>query len=275
MPQSYRSINHEVMTDTKRQYESLPELQETVRQSVAKQFMVAHEDKIALPELPKRTTQYVISGKRSFEAAKGYAGKKVAVLNFANNHNVGGAPFSAGAQEESLCRCSTLYPCIQAMWKPFYQKHKRQFDAHEIGYMGNDDLIYTPDVVVFKTDERADTIYPKMMPQKEWYKVDVITCAAPELFRMRTVPADYEAQIASRIRKILDVAAQQGVEVLILGAWGCGAFRNPSEVVARMFRTLLQNYHFDIVEFALATRGDLKDNAFGRTLEMNAPPCAD
>lgn len=66
MPQSYRSINHEVMTDTKRQYESLPELQDAVRQSVAKQFMVAHEDIIALPEMSKRTTQYVISVKEKF-----------------------------------------------------------------------------------------------------------------------------------------------------------------------------------------------------------------
>lgn len=41
---------------------------------------------------------------------------------------------------------------------PFYMKHKRQYDAREIGNIGTDDLIYTPDVVVFKTDERTDPI---------------------------------------------------------------------------------------------------------------------
>ena len=42
-----------------------------------------------------------------------------------------------------------------------------------------------------------------------------------------------EELITSRIKKILDVAAKERVEVLILGAWGCGAFRNPREVVAK------------------------------------------
>ena len=48
----------------------------------------------------------VIYAKEDFtdEDGKAYRGRKVAVLNFANNHSIGGAPFSAGAQEESLCR---------------------------------------------------------------------------------------------------------------------------------------------------------------------------
>jgi len=54
-------------------------------------------------------TRYIVSGKRSFETAKEYTGKKVAVLNYANNHSTGDAPFSAGAQEESLCRCTNTF----------------------------------------------------------------------------------------------------------------------------------------------------------------------
>lgn len=45
----------------------------------------------------------------------------------------------------------------------FYEKHIRQFETHQINHMGNDDLIYTPGVAVFKTDERTEPIYPKMM----------------------------------------------------------------------------------------------------------------
>lgn len=265
---NYRQLNSKVMTDTVHQCECIPELQNAIRHSIDHQFMVAQEDVVELPAARPIETEVVISGKRSFEAAKGYAGKKVAVLNFANNHSVGGAPFDAGAQEESLCRCSTLYPCLQAMGDAFYHKHTRQFDEHEIGYMGNDDLIYTPEVVVFKTDERTDPICPQMMNTEDWYKVDVITCAAPEMYRTDIRPTDYEAVITSRIKRILDVAARQGTEVLILGAWGCGAFRNPSDVVARVFRTLLQNYHFEIVEFALATNGNLSDNSFAQALGL-------
>lgn len=262
--QNYRSVNYEVMTSTKYMYENIPELKDAVCNSIKNQFMVSQEETILVENCATIDTQYIVSGKRSFGAAKDYKGKKVAVLNFANNHSVGGSPFSAGAQEESLCRCSTLLPCLEAMKQKFYDKHIRQYMAYEIGYMGNDDLIYTPDVVVFKTDELADPVYPIMMYQKNWYKVDVITCAAPELYR-GSMPLNYEALITQRIKKVLDVAAQQGVEVLILGAWGCGAFRNPVDVVARVFRTLLKNYNFETVEFALSSH-DLKTNSFACAL---------
>lgn len=260
----YRNINRQVMTDTKRQYESVEELKEAVKNSIRHQYMVTQEENIDHPIVRDSKTIHVCSGKRSFEAAKAYKGKKTAVLNFANNHAIGGAPFSAGAQEESLCRCSTLLPCLEAMREPFYNKHIRQYLAGQIGLMGNDDLIYTPDVVVFKSDERTDPIYPKMMEQNEWYKVDVITCAAPELIKMYHRPANYEDIITSRIKKILDVAAKEQVEVLVLGAWGCGAFKNPSDVVAKVFRTLLKNYNFETVEFALASQGDVSDSPFAR-----------
>lgn len=264
----YRRINFEVMTDTEQMYKTLPELKDSISYSKAHQFMVKHEEAIDYQERnPQRATKYVISGKRSFEAAKGYPGKKVAVLNFANSHSVGGAPYSAGAQEESLCRCSTLLPCLQAMKHDFYDYHIKLYVSRAIGYMGNDDLIYTPGVVVFKTDERTDIIRPEMMCQKDWYKVDVITSAAPELMLMTAPPRNYEVQITSRIKKILDVAASQDVDVLILGAWGCGAFKNPIDVVARVFRTLLQNYHFEIVEFALATTEDVSNHDFALALK--------
>lgn len=260
----YRKINREVMTDTKQQYESVEELKEAVKYSIEHQYMVAQEERIDMPASKNSQTRYVCSGKRSFEAAKAYRGKKTAVLNYANNHAIGGAPFSAGAQEESLCRCSTLLPCLEAMREPFYQRHIRQFEAREIGYMGNDDLIYTPEVVVFKSDERTDPVYPKMMNRSEWYKVDIITCAAPEMKRMQSRPANYEAVITQRIKKILDVAAKEKVEVLILGAWGCGDFRNPIDVVAKVFLSLLKNYNFEVVEFALASKGDVSNSPFAQ-----------
>ncbi len=260
----YRKINHEVMTDTKLQYETIPELKEAVKSSIERQFMVAQEENIDQPVTGSSQTKYVCSGKRSFEAAKDYKGKKTAVLNFANNHSIGGSPFTAGAQEESLCRCSTLLPCLEAMSEPFYEKHIRQFASKEINYMGNDDLIYTPDVVVFKTDERTDPIYPKIMDQGEWYKVDVITSAAPQLRKVRTLPTNYNDVIFGRIKKILDVAAKEHVEVLILGAWGCGAFKNDANVVSSTFYSLLKNYNFEVVEFALSDPAYVPNSPFNK-----------
>ena len=258
----YQKINYEVMTDTKKQYTENVELKKSICDSISRQFMVSHDVEIPLPTINKPETNYVTSGKRSFEAAKGYKGKKVAVLNFANNHSIGGAPFVAGAQEESLCRCSTLLPCLEAMRNPFYLKHRYDYSKGLIDEMGNDDLIYTPDVVVFKTDERTYPVYPKLLPHDEWYKVDVITCAAPDFRGVSYFPDNYEILITSRIKKILDVACKERVEVLILGAWGCGAFKNPSEIVAKVFHTLLLKYDFETVEFALASHEDVSSSVF-------------
>lgn len=255
---------YEIMTDTKIQCESNPKLIEAVRNSIEKQYMISAEDNIDQPVVKGFKTQYVCSGKRSFEAAKAYKGQRIAVLNFANNHSIGGNPFYANAQEESLCRCSTLLPCLEAMREPFYYKHKSQIWNKEMDWRGNDDLIYTPDVVVFKTDERIEPMYPKMMKPDEWYKVNVITSAAPERFRATIdfPENDYELIIMSRIKKILDVAAKESNDVLILGQWGCGAFENDPKVVSKTFYSLLKNYGFKTVEFALATKKNVSNSEF-------------
>ena len=99
---NYKQINYRVMTDTVKSYQTIPQLAAAIRSSIQKQYMVSEEENVVVPEDEDAKTSYIVSGKRSFEAAKGYPGKKVAVLNYANNHSIGGAPFCAGAQEESL-----------------------------------------------------------------------------------------------------------------------------------------------------------------------------
>jgi len=54
----------------------------------------------------------------------------------------------------------------------------------------------------------------------------------------------------------LDVASKENVDVLILGAFGCGAFNNPPKIVAKVFKELLSNYSFKTVEFAVFCRDE-------------------
>lgn len=265
---NFQKLNFEVMSDTQKCYETIPSLIDSVKESIKRQFMVEETEVVRVPASNQVTTEYVVSGKRSFEAAKAYAGKRVAVLNFANNHSIGGAPFYAGAQEESLCRCSTLLPCLKAMETPFYKKHIDMYNARKMDFMGNDDLIYTPDVVVFKSDKRTVPVHPEMLEESEWFKVNIITCAAPQLTHSQTRPDNYETVVSGRVKKILDVAASEKNEVIILGAWGCGAFCNPMEIVAKTFVEQLKNYNFRVVEFALATTEDISDNIFNRVLNL-------
>ena len=114
----FRSLNHFVMDNTQRLCEAIPELYQAVQSSISAQYIVfenGSDDKGKGSDGPSENI--VVSRKRSFEAASAYKGKKIAVLNFANNHSVGGSPWSAGAQEECLCRISTLYPCIHAEYE--------------------------------------------------------------------------------------------------------------------------------------------------------------
>lgn len=185
----------------------------------------------------------------------------MAVHNFASASNPGGGVTTgANAQEECLCRCSGLYFCLNtpAMWDGFYKPHR---DAHDP--IHNDDIIYTPGVTVFKTD----TATPQLLPESEWYDVDIITCAAPNLRNqpsnqynsgdgnMQVKMKDNELLVLheKKLRRILEVALSEGCETIILGAFGCGAFQNAPEVVALADRNVIKEYlhAFKNIEFAV------------------------
>jgi len=163
-------------------------------------------------------------------------GEKTAVLSFANAFSPGGGVKNgAMAQEECLCRSSNLY---ESLTLPYIIRHYYKWNQKNTGDMGSDRIIYSSDVTVFKTDDD----YPQMLPRDWWFDVDVITCAAPYVDEQKKKPvsADKLTQVLEdRIRNILEAAIANGVDHLILGAFGCGAFHNPPEMVAKVFKALL------------------------------------
>jgi len=88
------------------------------------------------------------------------------------------------------------------------------------------------------------------MPKPEWFYVDVLSCAAirgPELeFRemqgterpFYAWESDYELMLM-KVRLIVQIAKKKGISHLVLGALGCGAYRNPPEEVAKIFRQVI------------------------------------
>lgn len=269
-----RANNVKIFNDTMDLIKQEPVLKQAVRNSIKNQKLFLEKEEYDFKENEKKLEEahIVVSKKRTFEAAQNYvkAGKKVCVLNFASSVNPGGGVRrGASAQEECLCRCSTLYPClnIEEFWNQFYNPHRDLNDA-----LYNDDCIYTPDVYVVKTDSNS----PQRIDKKDWYQVDVLTCAAPNL---RHHPSNIynpeggkpatgltkeklQKLLTSRIKRIFQVAMSNGAEVLILGAFGCGAFRNPPEVVAQVFKELTQEYkyYFDTIEYAVYCRGYETEN---------------
>ena len=190
---------------------------------------------------------------RTFERAvalhKEFPGKRIAVLNFAASGTPGGGVKTGSyAQEESLCRCSTLYPSLLTDYatKRFYYYH-----IENCGWAASDTCIYSPDVVIVRDD--SDLICPRLKPE-EFVKVDVVTCAAPHVFRNVVVSAeDLYRMHVSRARNILRVAAYNGADIFVGGAFGCGAFHNPPEVVAGAWHEALKEYggKFDLIDFVI------------------------
>ena len=226
-----RDENIGIFQDTEKLCRENELLKDAINRALGLQQFIAENDALSVLDKVRYEEQakVVVSKKRTFDAARNYKGMKVAVHNFASATNPGGGVVKGStAQEECLCRCSTLYSMLnnQKMWDDFYSPHRKIADP-----IHNDDIIYTPGVVVFKTDTAA----PVTMPESEWYEVDVITCAAPNLRDNPSNPYNKndgkrKVKISDkellelhekRLKRILDVAAVNGDEVVILGAFGC------------------------------------------------------
>ncbi len=250
-----------IFENTKWLCETNERLIESISVSIASQKIILEKDN--LPEIKRNRfsgeAQVSVTKRRSFEAASAYSGK-VCVLNFASSVNPGGGvEYGASAQEECLCRCSTLHSCLTdvAAWLNFYIPHRKACNR-----LYNDDIIYTPNITVFK----SDTLLPELIDEADWYQVNVITCAAPNLSRpgfsgnsfnekREILISDEDLLVLheKRWRRILDVASMEKNDVVIVGAFGCGAFENNPEVVARAAKKVISEYKhaFRAIEFAV------------------------
>lgn len=277
-----RQDNIEIFENTQRVYSSNQRLISVIQHSSERQeYFRNRRQLLGFDERSyQKPCQIVVSPKRTLEAAApyGYAGKKVCILNFASATNPGGGVTKgSSAQEEAICRCSTLYANLkeQKAWDSFYGPHRHQRDP-----LHNDDCIYTPDVTVFK----SDTDYPRLLPEEKWYSVNVLTCAAPNLREhpgnsinpgdsdeaVQISRDDLQALHEKRIRRVLEIASAKGNEIMILGAFGCGAFRNPPIIVAQAMKTAVQMYRrkFETIEFAVycSPRDDSNFRVFQQVL---------
>lgn len=155
--------------------------------------------------------------------------ERVMVLNFASAKNPGGG-FLGGsqAQEESLARSSGLYACLRAGGR-LYSENRRQASK-----LYTDHAILSLGVPVFRGDDGALLMHP--------YCVGIISIPA---VNAGAIPADHpdrhliEETMARRIEYVCAAAVQTGHPHLILGAWGCGVFRNDPRMVAKLFRDAL------------------------------------
>jgi len=252
-----------VFQDTMNWIDSDPDLSASISAAKKNTTVFYEDDYPVFNASDTKDMLITVSGDRSYQAAmrlyKESPGSKIAVVNFANAfHAGGGVTKGSSAQEESLCRTSTLYPLLyrRTLRDTFYKHH------HDLNTpKATDSLIYTEGVIICKTDEDL----PKRMPKEDWITVDVITIAAPDLRDKSNKHAPLvngggymnNAELfgyhVKRAIHMLTCAAAKGADILVLGAFGCGAFQNDPEVVARAYKIVLQEFPkvFKQIEFAV------------------------
>ena len=199
-------------------------------------------------------TQFQVINTTTLAAAQELLGgdscDKVLCLNFASAKNPGGG-FLGGsqAQEESLSRATALFSCINPQ-RTHYRTNRSCGTC-----LYTDSMIYSPAVPVFRDDN--DELLPAP------YNVSIITAPAAnagavERNEPHNVPKIAEIMLG-RIEKVLSLAVLHGHKTLVLGAWGCGVFRNDPASIARWCYQQLREHElfhdaFATVVFAVLDR---------------------
>ncbi|MCE9547192.1 MAG: TIGR02452 family protein [Planctomycetia bacterium] len=206
-----------------------------------------------------RQTQFQVVNATTLAAAKSLVdsqpSRSVVCLNFASAKNPGGG-FLGGsqAQEESLARATGLYASLLRV--PAYYEANRA--CHTCLY--TEHMIYSPAVPVLRDDQDAWHAVPHF--------VSMITSPAVNAGAIHQNEPQNVAQIApvmrGRMERVLSVAAVHQHTALVLGAWGCGVFRNDPTDVATWFHEWLCESPtfqgaFETVVFAVLDRTEQQD----------------
>lgn len=175
----------------------------------------------------------------------------VAALVFASAKNPGGGFLgNVRAQEEDISRCSAHYICVQT--QPDYYAANR----NDPSMLYTDHIIYAPLVPYFRDDQLNLADSPIL--------VSLVTAPAPNAGEyLRKDPKGNRELIKAlnrRVGQILHVFAHQNQRTIVLGAWGCGVFRNDPFAVANAFKSWLDAPEFrgafDRVVFAIYERDE-------------------
>lgn len=174
--------------------------------------------------------------------------EKPCILNFASSKNPGGG-FENGAmaQEEALCYASNLCDCLRKHMN-FYEYNREHLNKSQY----SDGIIYTKNVSFFRN--KFNNVNPKF--------ADVITCAAPNWGASKKLGVSLKENnetMSRRLEQIIKVAIVNENRVLVLGAFGCGVFKNdPNYVAKEMFRLLKTEGYDEYFEEVIFAMNDTK-----------------
>lgn len=177
-----------------------------------------------------------------------------AVLNMASLYHPGGGVLQgSGAQEEELCRRSTLAISLYQFSLPGGRYGdladmvgvKRRAERYPMDntYGG----IYSPGITFFRGTQDQGYVL-----QEETFQAAVISVASlnynpkhgHNTLDNGNIPESDKPVLKEKIRTILRIGALKGHDSLVLGALGCGAFCTPPAQMARLFHEVLTETEF-------------------------------
>ncbi|MCE2983605.1 MAG: TIGR02452 family protein [Parachlamydia sp.] len=172
---------------------------------------------------------------RKFKAIK--TNSKIAITSFANAVRVGGADSTGGkgSQEEYLLRNTYLRVSLEEADKKADEK-VRSLTGRYLSYYG---------AIVSKN-------VPTIGNMNENF--GYISVAAPDLrtstrsegnyYQLQNNPQLVKEVLYRKLSVVMMSAAIEGYNVLALGAFGCGAYKNDPEMVAEVIRDILKENRF-------------------------------
>lgn len=184
------------------------------------------------PKLPFETEITLCNGD-SLTVARSlhFEGLKPAVLCFANRHN----PLlkieeGIDNQEADIFRRTNISSYLDYFSREGIDCYPLDKDYG---------AIYAPDVTVFKDSRYKLTGAP--------YRLDIISMPAvyqPQLDEKGHLTSKMENVIRNKIRQIFRIGLINGNDSLVLGAYGCGAYKNPPADIARLFVKVMNESEF-------------------------------
>jgi uncharacterized protein (TIGR02452 family) len=174
--------------------------------------------------------------------------KQIMVLNMASwKHPGGGVENGAMAQEEELFRRSNYFLTLLNGFYPFKRTES----------------VYSANVYVVKNEAYLDLPSP--------FPVSMLAMPAiskPQLDKNNKYSTKDYATTCQVIENIFKVALLMESEILVLGAIGCGAYRNPPEEVVKIFNLMLTKYDkcFKTIVFSVLSRHDNNFNVFNKNI---------
>lgn len=219
------------------------------------------KSKIDFAKLPKYKTEISVVNEDCLYSAKNLVdeGYSPVVVNFASFKVPGGGVRKGSrAQEENICRRTNLFESIFRFIDTLAKEYGLTLEKKNYPLPTHHGAIYSPSISVFRASE--DKNYEFL---DELFGVDIITIAAlrkPELDKNGHINENAKKITKEKIRTMLNLALYWENDSIVLGAFGCGAYANPPEDIAKLFKEVLNEPEycdkFEKIVFAVLDDGN-------------------